>query len=158
MKEKYGDRIRLLFTDADFLCYHVKTDDFNKDISQDIRTKYDTSNFPKNHPSRFPTGSHRTYEGRDRGERNSWILGITCDVIRHPHMDDGDDLKRFKDVIKSVVRMKFTLEDYENYVLGGILMNVNMNVIRSRAHELFTETRALIYRAAQYADVALIDV
>ena len=44
IKPKYGDRAKLLFTDTDSLCYHVRTDDFYKDMKTDA-DKYDMSNF-----------------------------------------------------------------------------------------------------------------
>ncbi|CAB4020195.1 Hypothetical predicted protein, partial [Paramuricea clavata] len=44
IKPKYGDDARLLFTDTDSLCYEIRTEDFFKDISEDVHEKFDTSN------------------------------------------------------------------------------------------------------------------
>ena len=52
MKPKYEDRIRLCYTDTDSFIMHIKTEDFCKDITDDVEKKYDTSNYtvetPKN--------------------------------------------------------------------------------------------------------------
>ena len=48
--QKYGDRAKLLFTDTDSLCYHVKTDDLYKDMKENLDC-YDTSEYP---PRPFP--------------------------------------------------------------------------------------------------------
>ena len=32
IKKKYGDKVKLLFTDTDSLCYRLETDDFYKDM------------------------------------------------------------------------------------------------------------------------------
>ena len=48
---KYGKNQKLLFTDTDSLCYEIETEDFFEDISGDVDEKFDTSNFPKDHPS-----------------------------------------------------------------------------------------------------------
>ena len=36
MKQKYGDKTKLLFTDTDSLMYEIETSDFYKDISGDV--------------------------------------------------------------------------------------------------------------------------
>ena len=51
MKPKYGNKLELLFTDTDNLCYEIETDDFHKDVSGDIPKWFDTSNYDKDHPS-----------------------------------------------------------------------------------------------------------
>ena len=50
---KYGDRAQLLFTDTDSLCYELLTGDFFVDISPEVETMFDTSNFPKKHRAEF---------------------------------------------------------------------------------------------------------
>ena len=56
---KYGKNQKLLFTDTDSLCYEIETEDFFKDISGDVEKGFDTSNFPKDHPSGIPTGKNK---------------------------------------------------------------------------------------------------
>ena len=48
---KYGKKQKLLFTDTYSLCYEIETDDFFADIANDVEKNFDTSNFPKDHPS-----------------------------------------------------------------------------------------------------------
>lgn len=51
MLPKYGfKRLRLLFTDTDSLCYHIQTEDFYRDIAGDIEAKFDTADYPSDHP------------------------------------------------------------------------------------------------------------
>ena len=50
IRKKYGDRAKLLFTDTDSLAYEIKTVDFYANIANDIESKFDTSEFDKNHP------------------------------------------------------------------------------------------------------------
>ena len=44
--QKYGDKAKLLFTDTDSLMYEVQTEDFYKDISKDVKDRFDTSDYP----------------------------------------------------------------------------------------------------------------
>ena len=45
MVHKYGENARLLFTDTDSLCYHVKTSDIYADMKSSMDL-FDTSNYP----------------------------------------------------------------------------------------------------------------
>ena len=51
-----GIRKKILFTDTDSLAYEIKTKDFYKDINPDIEKRFDTSDYPANHPSGINTG------------------------------------------------------------------------------------------------------
>ena len=51
IKQKYGNKAKLLFTDTDSLMYEIQTEDFYKDISEDVKDRFDTSDYPPNHPS-----------------------------------------------------------------------------------------------------------
>ena len=56
IKNKYGDRAKLLFTDTDSLAYEIKTENLYADITDDVEKRFDTSNYPKEHPSGIKTG------------------------------------------------------------------------------------------------------
>ena len=51
IKTKYGDKAKLLFTDTDSLACEIRTNDFYKDINPDIKKRFDTGDYPTNHPS-----------------------------------------------------------------------------------------------------------
>ena len=50
MKPKYKDKIRLCYMDADSFIMHIKTEDFYKDVADDVEKKYDTSNYTVERP------------------------------------------------------------------------------------------------------------
>lgn len=43
IKEKYDNRAELLFTGTDSLMYMVQKEEFYKDISKDLKKRFDTS-------------------------------------------------------------------------------------------------------------------
>jgi len=47
ISKKYGPKAKLLMTDTDSLMYELETDDLFEDIREDIKDKFDTSNFEK---------------------------------------------------------------------------------------------------------------
>ena len=63
IKEKYHNKAELLFTDTDSLMYEIKTKDFYKDTTADVRDKFDTSDYPHDHPSAILTGVNKKVIG-----------------------------------------------------------------------------------------------
>ena len=49
IKNRYGDRAKLMFTDTDSLTYEIETDDVYQDFWND-KDKFDNSDYPKNTP------------------------------------------------------------------------------------------------------------
>ena len=50
VKPKYGENAKPCHIDTDSFIVHVKTDDFYKDIAEDIETRFDTFNFEIDRP------------------------------------------------------------------------------------------------------------
>ena len=48
MKPKYGDNVKLCYTDSDSFIMHIKTEDFYEDIANDVEKRFDTSNYECN--------------------------------------------------------------------------------------------------------------
>ena len=48
IKPKYGDKARLCYMDTDRFVMHIKTENFFKDIADDVDKWVDTSNHDKN--------------------------------------------------------------------------------------------------------------
>ena len=74
IKKKYGDKVTLLFTDTDSLMYEIETEDFYKDISGDVKEKFDTSEYPTNHPSGIPSGFNIKVLGMLKDEVGAKII------------------------------------------------------------------------------------
>ena len=74
MKQKYGDKAKLLFTDTDSLMYEIETPDFYEDISADVKDKFDTSNYPSEHSSGIPTGFNKKVLGMFKDEAGGEVI------------------------------------------------------------------------------------
>ena len=57
MKPRYGDNVKLCYMDTDSFIMHIKTEDFYKDIADDVEKRFDTSNYEINRP--LPTGKNK---------------------------------------------------------------------------------------------------
>ena len=101
LKPKYGDKIRLCYTDTDSFIMHFKTDDFYKDISADVDKWFDTSKFNKNDNRPLEIGKNKKVFGKFKDE----ISG------------KGKIMKKFvalRAKTYSFLIDEYTNEDYEN--------------------------------------------
>ena len=73
MKPRYGDNVKLCYMDTDSFIMHVKTEDFYKDIADDVEKRFDTSNYEVNRP--LPRG------------KNKKVIGLMKKEIRRKDFD-----------------------------------------------------------------------
>ena len=139
---KYGKNQKLLFTDTDSLCYEIETEDFYKDISGDVEKGFDTSNFPKDHPSGIQ-GKNKKVPGMMKDEAGGKIIeefvGLRAKLYSYK-MFEGKEEKKCKGIKKSVIKKNISHEDYKECFFSGAPQMRKMNVIRSYKHEIFSET------------------
>ena len=74
LKLKYGDKVKLCYTDADSFIIHVKTEDFFEDISNDVEKWFDTSNYDKNDKTPHPIGKNKKIPGLFKDELGGKII------------------------------------------------------------------------------------
>ena len=142
IKQKYGNKAKLLFTDTDSLMYEIETEDFYKDISGDVKDRFDTSDYPENHPSGIPTGINKKVLGMFKDEAGGKIIkefvGLRAKLYSYK-MDEGKESKKCKGVKKQVVEKSISHEDYKTCLRTGKEQLRKQNIIRSYEHEVYTE-------------------
>ena len=142
IKKKYGDKAKLLLTDTDSLMYEIQTKDLYKDISGDVKDRFDTSDYPSDHPSGILSGINKKVLGMFKDEVNGDIIdefvGLRAKLYSYK-MFEGEESKKCKGVKKSVVKKSITHEDYKTCLLTGEEQLRKQNIIRSYKHEVYTE-------------------
>ena len=152
IKSKYGYKAKLLFTDTDSLMYEIQTEDFYKDISSDVKLKFDTSDYPPNHPSGIPSGFNKKVLGMFKDEVGGKVIGEFVGLrakLYSYKMFEGEEIKKCKGVKKSVVKNSIAHEDYKKCFFTGKEQLRKMNIIRSHKHEVYTEE---VYKIALCPD------
>ena len=72
MKPKYADNVKLCYMDTDSFIMHLKTEDFDKDIADDVEKMFDTSNYEVNRP--LPIGKNKKVMGLMKDELGGKIM------------------------------------------------------------------------------------
>ena len=134
VKQKLGDKAKLLFTDTDSLMYEIQTEDFYKDISADVKNR---SDYPLNHPSDIPSGLNQKVLGMFKDEAGGEIIdefvGLRAKLNSYK-MLQGKESKKYKRVKKYVVKKSIVHEDYKKCLFAGKKQLRKMNVITSYKH------------------------
>ena len=160
IRKKYNNKAELLFTDTDSLMYLIQTDDFNHDIKKDINKKFDTSDYPENHPSGIKTGVHKKVIGKFKDEVGgnfiTHFVGLrsklyTFKVETKYKNDEKDgkvkeinaieeDKRKAKGVKKNVIKKSLSFEDYKKCLFTEDEIMKEMNIIRSQNHDIYSMT------------------
>ena len=143
IRKKYGDKAELLFTDTDSLMYLIQTKDFYQDINKDIKKKFDTSDYPENHPSGIKTGVNKKLIGKFKDEAAG--KQITHFVGLRPKLycfkDDGEvETRKAKGVKKNVIKKSLLFKVYKKYLFTEEEVIKEMNILGSQNHEIFSMT------------------
>ena len=142
IKRKYEDKAIVLFTDTDSLKYLIQTEDFYKDISEDAKDRFDTSDYSPNHLSGIPSGLNKKVLGMFKDEAGGKVIdefvGLRAKLYSYK-MLEGEESKKCKGIKESVVKKSIAHEDYKKCLFTGKEQLRKLNVIRSQMHEIYTE-------------------
>ena len=105
MKPKYGNNVKLCYMDTDSFIMDIKTEDFYKDIANDVEKRFDTSNYEVNRP--LATGKNKKVIGLMKDELGGKI--ITEFVTLRPKIysyltDDCKEDEKAKGTKKCVIK------------------------------------------------------
>ena len=113
MKSKYKDRIKLCYMNTDSFIMHIKTEDFCKDIADDVEKKYDTSNYTVER--QLPMGKNEKVIGMKKDELGGRIMkefiGLRPKCYSYLTYDGNVD-KKAKGTKKCVKKKEIMFNNY----------------------------------------------
>ena len=149
IQKKYRhNNAKLLFTDTYSLMYEITTDDFYKDISKDISSKFDTSDYPPNHPSGILTGVNKKVIGMFKdevaGRQITHFVGLRPKLYNFKVEDQSTEAKsaetkKCKGIKKNVVKKGVNFEDYVQCLFSDEKQMRSMKIIRSENHVIYSK-------------------
>ena len=150
VKPKWEDRVELLFTDTDSLCYKLRTNDFFDDISGDTRAWFDTSGYEKDHALYSVENKKKIGYMKDEccGNQIIRFCGLRSKLYAYEvnrlrngkgEWEHNVEKKKCKGIREYVVKKNVTIDDYEECLLSDKPKYRTMNVIRSRKHNICSE-------------------
>ena len=140
MKPKYSESdLKLLYMDTDSLVYDIKTEDFYKDIAEDVETRFDTSGYEPNIP--LPIGKNKKVIGLMKDELGGKIMkefiGLRPKMYSYK-IGEKDEPKKCKGIKKCVVKKAISFEDYKRCLFEGRVIHRSQLLFRSSKHKIKT--------------------
>ena len=140
VKVKYEDRVKLCYMDTDSFVLNLRTKDFYKDISEDVKDRSDTSNFNCDRP--LPIGVNKKVIGLMKDELGGDI--ITEFVALRPKAyayitDDLVELKKAKGTKKCVVKKMLRFNDYKKCLFEKEKILKSQKRFKSENNSVYTE-------------------
>ena len=110
MKPKY--KVKLCYMDTDSFIMHVKTEDFYKDIANDVEKNYDTSNYTVESP--LPIGKNKKVIGLMKDELGGKIMEefVGLRPKCYSYLMDGRVDKKAKGTKKCVIKRCLMFDNY----------------------------------------------
>ena len=140
MKPKYNDKVRLCYMDMDSFVMHIKTNDFYKDISDDVDNRFDTSNYEVKRP--LPIGKNKKNIGLMKDELGVEII-TEFTALRpktYSYLTDNDKIdKKAKGTKKCVINKMIKFNDYKKCLLNGEIILKSQQRFISNKHDVYTE-------------------
>ena len=140
MKPKYNDNVGLCYMDTDSFVMHIKTNDFYKDISDDVDNRFDISNYEVNRP--LQTGKNKKIIDLMKYELGGKI--ITEFVTLRPKTysfltDDGKEDKKAKGTKNCVIKKMIKFNDYKKCLLNGEIILKSQQRFISNKQDVYAE-------------------
>ncbi|KAK3104484.1 hypothetical protein FSP39_003183 [Pinctada imbricata] len=138
MRQKYGDKARLLFTDTDSLMYHIETEDLYKDMAES-KDLFDLSNFAEDHFLHDKT--NMTIPGYFKDETEGMAIFEFCGLRSKMYsFTYGENEKRTaKGISQNTVKKHLKHAHYKRCLFDGDIFMCGMHAIRSSNHELYVQ-------------------
>ena len=135
----FTDRISVLFTDTDSLVYQIYTDDFYRDMKEDMEQWYDTSDYPPSHPCHSKQNTKRLgfFKDETNGVPILEFIGLRAKMYSI-RLADGTTKMTAKGIDRGFVKRSIKHEQYRACLEDYTRTTANFKTIRSSRQELFT--------------------
>ena len=151
LKPMYGDKIRLCYTDTDSFTMHIKTDDFYKDINNDVDKWFGTSNYDKNDNRPLEINKNKKVLGKFKDELGGKIMtkfvalrAKSYSFLIDEYTDEDYEKNRIvnkkaKGTKKCVVKREILFNNYLDSLFSNKVLYTSQQRFRSDHQKVYTE-------------------
>ena len=119
---------------------NIKTNDFYRDITNDVESRFDTSSYEVNRP--LPTGKNKKVISLMKDELGVKIITefVTLRPKTYSYLtDDSKEDKKAKGTKKCMIKRMIKFDDYKNCLLIDEVILKSQQRFISKKHDVYTE-------------------
>ena len=136
IKEKYGEKAKLLFTDTDSLTYEIEAKHVYKDFFKN-KDKFDNSDYPEYSPFFYKENKKVIGKFKDEAAGIPIIEFVGLRSKMYSYIKDNQKGgKTAKGIKKNVIKNNIIHDDYKETLFNNKQMYHKMKTIRSENHQL----------------------
>ena len=143
IKPKYDYKARSCYMDTDSFVINIKTEDFYKDIANDVEKWFDTSNYDNDNDKRpLPVSINKKVIANFKDELGGKIMTEFCALRAKAYaykLDDDTEHKKAKGTKKSVIKRELMFENYKDFLFNDKVILKSQQRFRSDHHRVYTE-------------------
>ena len=146
LKPKYQDNIKLCYMDTDSFRIQIETDDFFKDISNDVDKWFDTSKYDKNDNRPLEIGKNKKIIGKFKDELNGKIItefiALRAKTYAYTQLNEDkiEEHKKAKGTKKFVIKKHLNFELYKRALFNNETIRCAQQRIKSDHHKIYTQS------------------
>ena len=145
---KYGEKIKLCYTDTESFIFQVRTEDFYEDIVPDVDKWFDTSGYIVDRP--LPMGKNKKALCKFKDELGARIMTEYASIRAKTYsflIHDFEETKKNKGTKKCVVKRILKFNDYKDCLFNKKIILKLQQRFKSEAHNVYTEVDKITLRS-----------
>ena len=139
IKPKYQNNAKLCYMDTDSFIIHIKTEDFYKDIADDIEERYDISDYKAYRPLPKEINKNAMDLIKDKLKGKIFKRFVALRSKTYSYLKDDDkNVKKVKGK-KYVIKRTLKFDDYKDCLVKNESILKSQQRFKSEAHYVYTE-------------------
>ena len=142
VKLKNQDNAKLCYMNTDSFIIHIKTEEFCKDIANNVQNCFDTSNYDEDEKRPLPIGKNKKVIGLFKDELGGKIMiefvGLGAKMYACL-MDDDSEKKKAKETKKCVIKRGIRFESFKDCSSNNKTILKLQQRFKSDYHTVYTE-------------------
>ena len=128
--------------DTDSFVIYIETEDFYKDIANDVERWFDTSNYDKNDKRPLQTGANKKVVGMFKDELGGKVMKEFCALRAKTYaylLEDSSKHKKAKGTKRCKIKRKLMFQNYKDSLFNKKIILKSQQRFKSDHHRVYAE-------------------